>query len=397
MQYREDKHGNRLSILGYGCMRFTSHGGKIDVKKAEKEIMEAYQSGVNYFDTAYLYPGSEETLGTILQRNKIREKVNIATKLPQYMINNSKLIDKYFNEELIRLKTDYIDYYLMHSLTDYAQWEKLKSFGIIEWIKNKKENGQIRNIGFSYHGGPEMFIKILHDYDWDFAQIQYNYLDEYSQAGRSGLEEAKKLNIPLIIMEPLRGGTLANKLPDSVKKMMKNNVRHYSPVKWSFLWLFNQKGINVVLSGMNSLEMVKENCAIADYSKLNSFSDEDREFIKEVAKEIKKSQKVGCTGCRYCMPCVKGIDIPCLFSAYNRMYYESKMAGRVEFGMVYILRKDAAFADACIKCGKCESHCPQKINIREEIIKADKALRPLHIKVAIKILRFFMLRGTNKY
>ena len=228
MQYRNDKYGNKISILGYGCMRFTNKNGKIDEAKAEEEIMEAYRQGVNYYDTAYVYPGSEAALGNILSKNQIRDKVNIATKLPQYMINSNKNLDAYFNEELSRLKTDHVDYYLMHHMTDIYQWERLKSLGIEDWIADKKKEGKIRNIGFSYHGNSDMFIKILEDYNWDFCQIQYNYLDENSQAGRKGLNRAGELGIPVIIMEPLRGGKLVNLLPQDAKDKISKNERHYA-------------------------------------------------------------------------------------------------------------------------------------------------------------------------
>ena len=392
MQYRKDKNGNELSILGYGCMRFTNKNGKIDIDKAEKEIMEAYRSGVNYYDTAYIYPGSEAALGEILERNQIRDQINIATKLPQYMISNREAVDKYFYEELERLKTDHVDYYLMHHLTDYVQWERLKKIGIEDWIKDKKEKGEIRNIGFSYHGNSEMFIEILHDYPWDFAQVQYNYLDENAQAGRKGVEEAGRLGIPIIIMEPLRGGKLVNMLPEKAKDLIKNNERHYSPAEWGLRWLYDQEAVTVVLSGMNSLEMVKENCEIASNATANSFTKEDFELIDSVIREIKENEKVGCTGCRYCMPCPKGIDIPGTFNAYNRMYTESKKDGRAQYFQTVALRKDVSFADACIKCGKCESHCPQGLPIREKLVEADKELRPLPYKVGISLARKYMLR-----
>ena len=392
MQYRKDKYGNELSILGYGCMRFTSRNNKIDIDKAEKEIMEAFNSGVNYYDTAYIYPGSEEALGLILERNNIRDKVNIATKLPQYMVSSSKAIDNYFAEELKRLRTDYIDYYLMHHLTDYVQWEKLKNIGIIGWIKDKKEKGIIRNIGFSYHGNSDMFIKILEDYDWDFAQIQYNYLDENTQAGRTGLNRAGELGIPIMIMEPLRGGKLVGMLPEKAKELIKNNERHYSPAEWGFRWLFNQKDVTVVLSGMNSIEMVKENCRIASDAEINSFTEEDYELLNDVIKEIKAKEKVGCTGCRYCMPCPKGIDIPGTFAAYNTMYSESKKDGRFQYAQTVALRQGSSFVSECIKCGKCESHCPQSIPIRDKLVEADKELRPLPYKIGINVARKFMLK-----
>lgn len=391
MLYRNDKYGNKLSELGYGCMRFTTKGNKIDIDKAEKELMTAYHNGVNYYDTAYIYSGSEAALGLILERNGIRKNVNIATKLPQYMISNSSVLDRYFNEELQRLRTDYVDYYLMHHMTDLVQLEKLKALGIEEWISNKKKEGKIRNIGFSYHGNSEMFIQILDAYDWDFCQIQYNYLDENTQAGRIGLEHAEKKGIPVIIMEPLRGGKLVNMLPEKAKKLIKDDGR-YSPAELGLKWLYDQSGVTVVLSGMNSVEMVNENCRIASESEPGCMSTEDFSLIEKVVAEIKAKEKVGCTGCRYCMPCVKGIDIPGLFRAYNTMYSENKGSGRHQYAQAVALRKDAAFASACIKCGKCEAHCPQGIPIREKIQEADKALRPWYYKIGLNVARKFMLR-----
>ena len=204
MQYRKDKNGDELSLLGYGCMRFSKKGGGIDIDKAERELMEAYRSGVNYYDTAYIYGGSEAAVGEIFERNNIREKIKIATKLPQYLVGSRAALDKYLNEQLSRLRTSYVDYYLMHHLTDISMWEKLKNLGVIDLIAEKKKSGVIRNIGFSYHGNSDGFLKILNDYDWDICQIQYNYFDEYSQAGVSGLKAAAAKGIPVVIMEPLR-------------------------------------------------------------------------------------------------------------------------------------------------------------------------------------------------
>ena len=205
MQYRKDRYGNPISVLGYGCMRFTQAAGKIDIAKTEKEILEAFHGGVNYFDTAYVYPGSEAALGEILARNGIREQVNIATKLPHYLLKKPEDLDRCFSEELRRLKTDHVDYYLMHMLTDTKTWQRLEGLGIVQWLAEKKASGQIRQVGFSYHGNSDMFCKLLDVYDWDFCQIQYNYLDENSQAGATGLHRAAEKGLPVIIMEPLRG------------------------------------------------------------------------------------------------------------------------------------------------------------------------------------------------
>ncbi|WP_281085565.1 aldo/keto reductase [Eubacterium ruminantium] len=395
MQYRKDKYGNDISVLGFGCMRFTKKGSSIDIDKAEKEVMAAVKAGVNYFDTAYIYPGSEAAMGEIIARNNIRKDINIATKLPQYLIVSRKAIDKYFAEELQRLRTDYIDYYLMHHLTDVDMWEKLKKIGIIDWIDEKKKSGTIRNIGFSYHGNTENFLKILNDYDWDFCQIQYNYMDEVSQAGVEGLKKAAEKGIPVVIMEPLRGGRLVNLLPEKAKKLIKENKKHYSPAELAFRWLYNQPEVTCVLSGMNSIEMVEENCRTADDALAGHFTEDDHALIDKVKEIIKEKEKVGCTGCRYCMPCPKGVDIPGIFRCYNAMYTEGKSDGRFQFAQTVGLTKEPAFASQCIECGKCEMHCPQNIPIREKLKEADKKLRPLHYKIAIGVTRKVMFRKAK--
>ena len=395
MQYRNDKHGNKLSVLGYGCMRFTRKGNGIDVDKAEKELMAAYEAGVNYFDTAYIYPGSEAALGEILERNGIRDKVNIATKIPQFMIRNREALDKYFDEQLARMKTTYIDYYLMHHVTDVAMWEKLKAIGVLDWIRGKKESGAIKNIGFSYHGNTENFLKVLGDYDWDFCQVQYNYLDEVSQAGVKGVKAAAERGIPVVIMEPLRGGKLVNMLPRDALKVMKESGRGWSPAEWGLRWLYDQPEVTVVLSGMNSVEMVGENCRTASEALAGHLTEEDRAVLEEVKKNIREKEKVGCTGCRYCMPCPKGVDIPGIFRCYNAMYTESKSQGRFQFAQTVGLTKKPAFATQCVQCGKCEQHCPQSIPIRQKLKEADKALRPLPYKIGIDFARWFMFRGQK--
>lgn len=392
MQYRKNKHGEDVSILGYGCMRFTTKAGRIDIDKAEKEILAAVEAGVNYFDTAYIYTGSEAALGEIVERTGIREKINIATKLPQYLISNSAAIDKYFAEELSRLRTNYVDYYLMHHLTDFSQWEKLKAIGIEDWIAKRKSSGEIRNIGFSFHGTTDMFQKILNDYDWDFCMIQYNYLDEVAQAGKDGLKAAAAKGIPVWIMEPLRGGKLVNLLPESAKKMIAAHPHGWSAAEWGFRWLYNQSEVTCVLSGMNSLEMVQENARIASDAPAGHFTKEDFDFISQIIAEIKRTEKVGCTGCRYCMPCPKGIDIPGVFRGWNLMYSETKVSGMKDYFQTTLLRKDSSPATACIGCGKCEKHCPQEIPIREMLKKADKDLRPWYVRPIMSIGKKFMLR-----
>ena len=392
MQYREDKHGNKLSILGYGCMRFTKKAGIIDLEKAEKEIMAAIQGGVNYFDTAYIYPGSEAALGTILERNGVRDRVNIATKLPQYLVQSGSAFDRYFNEELKRLRTDHVDYYLLHQMADYAQWEKLKRLGIVEWIEEKKRSGAIRNFGFSYHGTSAHFLKILAAYDWDFCQIQYNYRDENTQAGVVGLKAAAERGIPVVIMEPLRGGKLVNLLPETAKKIIAADERGWTPAEWAFRWLYNQPEVTVVLSGMNSLEMVEENIRTASDAHAGDFTERDFALLRKVEEQIKLKEKVGCTGCQYCMPCPQGVDIPTAFRCYNAMYSESKWSGRFQYAVTVSFARDPAFPTKCIGCGKCEKHCPQGIPIREKLKEADKALRPPHYRFFTWITRLNIFR-----
>ncbi|MCR4597754.1 MAG: aldo/keto reductase [Acetatifactor sp.] len=393
MQYRKDKYGNDISLLGFGCMRFTRKGSAIDHEKAEKEILSAFHQGVNYYDTAYLYPGSEACLGKVLEDNHIRGQVKVATKLPQYMVKSPAAIDKYFDEELKRLRTNYIDYYLMHMLTDFTSWENLKKNGIEEWIKRKKEEGAIRQVGFSFHGTTDMFLRILEDYDWDFCQIQYNYLDEHIQAGRRGLQAAAAKGIPVIIMEPLRGGKLVSSLPAEAKKLIAEHGKKRSAAEWAFRWLWDQPEVTCVLSGMNSMEMIAENCRIASEVQAGEFDEADFAMIAGIKAAIEKTTKVGCTGCSYCMPCPKGVDIPATFRCYNAMYTEGKSDARFEYARNVGLRKNGAFADQCVECGKCEQHCPQKLEIRKLLKEADKALRPLPYKIGTSIASKFMLKG----
>ena len=396
MQYRKDKNGQQLSVLGYGCMRFTRKGGGIDIDKAEKEILAAYHAGVNYYDTAYIYPGNEAALGEILARNGIRDKVFIATKLPQYLVHRTAVIDRYFEESLKRLRTDWIDYYLMHQFTDFAQWEKLKNLGIREWIEARKASGAIRNIGFSYHGNTEQFLQILQDYDWDFCQIQYNYQDETTQAGVDGLRAAAARGIPVVIMEPLRGGKLVNLLPAGAKKAIASHPRGWTAAQWGLRWLYNQPEVTVVLSGMNSVEMVEENVRTASEAGIGAFTVADYALIDRIRQEIRKVEKVGCTGCRYCMPCPQGVDIPGAFRCYNAMYAESKRAGRFQYAQTVGMTRNPAFATQCVECGVCERHCPQGISIREKLKEADRALRPFPYRIGIGIVRKYMFRGSRK-
>lgn len=391
MQYRKDKKGNELSLLGYGCMRFTRKGGATDLDKAQREVAAAIEGGVNYLDTAYIYPGSEAAVGEILHRTGYRDRVYIATKLPHYMIKSLSGVEKLFQEELRRLRTDHIDYYLMHMLTDTATWDKLLALGLDGWIKEKLASGQIRNIGFSYHGNTGMFKQLVDAYDWDFCQIQYNYMDEFSQAGVEGLRHAHERGLPVIIMEPLRGGRLVDLLPDSAKELFRWDPEGRTPQGLAFKWLYDQPEVTCVLSGMSSMEMVEENLRLADEGRAGCITDSDRELLERVKEEIRRKVKVGCTGCGYCMPCPKGVDIPGTFRCYNAMYAEGKKSGRRDYLQCTVMRQNPASASQCVGCGKCVSHCPQGIRIPEELKTAAGELETVAYKAARWAVRHLKL------
>ena len=389
MNYRRDKYGNKLSILGFGCMRFPMKAGRIDLAETEREILTAVEGGVNYFDTAYIYPGSEAALGEILERNGLRDRVYIATKLPHYLIKSREGLDKLFNEELRRLRTDHVDFYLMHMLTDTDTWERLKAMGIEEWIAEKKASGAIRQLGFSYHGNSDMFCKLIDAWDWDFCQIQYNYMDEHSQAGRRGLNHANGRGIPVVIMEPLRGGKLVSRLPEEAKRIFESYPIRHTPAQWAFRWLWNQPEVTMVLSGMNSDEMVRDNLRTASTVRVGELGPEEEAMLRQVVAAINSKMKVGCTGCGYCMPCPKNVDIPGTFAAYNRRYQEGKFWGFVDYVICTLLRKNPTPASNCIGCGKCEKHCPQHLPIREKLGEAQKELEgPLYRTVRKVLGRF---------
>jgi len=392
MNYRLDKYNNKISLLGFGCMRFQNTLGKIDMVQAEEQIMAAFRGGVNYFDTAYIYFGSEAAIGEIFEKNGIREQIYIATKLPHYLIKSLEGLEKLFQEQLRRLRTDYIDYYLMHMLADVATWERLKELGIEQWLEDKKKSGAIRQVGFSYHGNSDMFCQLIDAYDWDFTQIQYNYMDENSQAGRTGLNHAHKKGLPVIIMEPLRGGRLVTNLPAEATRLFAEYKESYTPAQWAFRWLYNQPEVTCVLSGMNTMEMVEENILTASTTEVGTLGAEEEELLKKVVTAINARMKVGCTGCGYCMPCPKGVDIPGTFSAYNRRYCDSKFWSIIEYIKCTALRKTSTAASACIECGKCETHCPQHIEIRKELKNAAKELEgPLYktVRKIVKLLKAF--------
>ncbi len=391
MQYRVNpKNGEELSALGFGCMRFTRRGAAIDQEKANRELALAVERGVNYFDTAYIYPGSEACLGAFLKEYRCRDRINIATKLPQYRITKPGDMDRFFGEELQRLGTDRVDYYLMHMLNDVKSWERLCGLGLPEWIASKKAAGQIRNIGFSFHGGTLQFKALVDAYDWDFCQIQFNYMDEHSQAGVEGLNYAREKGLPVIIMEPLRGGRLVNALPAAAKREFEKARPSRSAADWGLRWVWNHPGVTVVLSGMNDVSQVEENCRIASESLPNSLTAEDFALYGRVLAAIRRDVKVGCTGCGYCQPCPRGVDIPTCFAAYNASYADSYFNGLREYMMCTTLRNVRSNAGLCVKCGKCERHCPQHLSIRDELDNVKKRLETPVYRIAARFAPLIM-------
>ena len=393
MQYRLDKYGNELSVLGFGCLRFPQKNGKIDMDATREQIRLAIEEGVNYFDTAYVYSGSETALGEILESEGLRDRVKIATKLPHYLIKSRSGLEKMFREELKRLRTDRVEYYLMHMLCDLDTWDRLKKMGIEEWIAEKKAGGEIGQIGFSYHGGTDMFCKLVDAYDWDFCQIQYNYLDEHSQAGRRGLHHAAGKGIPVIIMEPLRGGKLVNLLPGEARKIFAGSGKGWTPAQWGLRWLWDQRQVTVVLSGMNSREMVLENIRTASDAQIGAFGEGERSVIDKVVAAINAKVKVGCTGCGYCQPCPKHVDIPGAFAAYNRYHTESRAGAKREYLKCTLFRKTHTNAGNCIGCGKCERHCPQGIEIRRELENVSRELENGKFRLYKAVLKAFKIFG----
>ena len=390
MMYRKmGKNQDELSILGYGCMRFPKKNGSIDFKRTEKQIMSSIENGINYFDTAYLYPGSEKTLGKILKNNNVRNKVKIADKLPVLTAKTREKMDEIFEEQLKRLQTDYIDYYMIHNLITFEDWEILKKNGILDFVDEKKGKNQIINFGFSFHGNLHNFKKIIDDYDWEFSMIQYNYIDEYYQAGKEGLEYATSKNIGIIVMEPLRGGMLVDKLPKSAKKIITDFNVKKSPGEWAFRWVLDHAAVKVVLSGMNEEKHIEENINVAKEALPNSLSNEEQDMFEKVKGEFKRKIKVECTNCSYCMPCQYGVDIPTCFSSYN----DKSIFRGFRPQIMYVFAtgyKSAAYK--CTACGVCEKKCPQKIDIINELQNVSKSMDHWYFRFIGKIVKFFLYR-----
>lgn len=393
MLYRKmPKNGDELSILGFGCMRLPMAEGKIDEARAIAQIRDAIDNGVNYLDTAWPYHGgeSEPLLGLAL-KDGYRDRVKIATKLPSWLIDNREDMDRYLNAQLEKLKTDHIDYYLVHAL-EGSSWDKLEALGIREFLDQAKKDGRIVNAGFSFHGLAEDFKRIVDAYPWVFCQIQYNFLDQQFQAGTEGLKYAGSKNIGVVIMEPLRGGNLGLPTPPPAVAGLWNEAEtKRSPVEWALRWVWNHPEVTVVLSGMNQEAHIEQNLAIAGVAHAGSLTKEELGLVDRVARKYKELMQVGCTGCAYCLPCPMGVKIPKCFDFFNKMHM---FGNKDEAKFMYIAFNSGAtshdepgFASQCVACGECLEKCPQHIAIPEVLERVVDELEGPNFQTEVEAIK----------
>lgn len=361
MDYRE-MAGNRVSLLGYGCMRFpTDDAGNIDEARAEALLLRAYEAGINYFDTAWPYHSgkSEPFVGKVMSKLP-RDSFYLATKLPIWAIDSLDKAREIFDTQLEHLHSEYVDYYLLHAL-DEEKWEKCLKLGIVDFLVEQKRLGRIRKLGFSFHAPYAVFNRIIDHRRWDFCQIQLNYMDTEHQAGLQGLAYAEAKGIPCVIMEPVKGGTLAS-LPEYASAPLKAAAPQSSIASWAFRYLAGFDNVRVILSGMSSEEQLEDN--LGTFSPYIPFSDHEKVALDEAIAALKSRPNNGCTRCKYCMPCASGVEIPRIFSIWNeyQRYQNDAMAAKD-----YKDIRPYGRAQCCIRCGKCEAACPQKIKIRDEL------------------------------
>lgn len=376
-------------------MRFPRKLARIDRAKTEELLLSAVEKGVNYFDTAYIYPGSEEILGQVLEKNNLRDKIFLATKLPLISLKSRDDYEGIFAEQLSRLKTNRIDYYFMHNLSDTNLWERLRAMGIEDWICKMKKTGHIMQLGFSFHGSQCEFFSLLDAYDWDFCQIQYNYVGENYQAGAAGLRRAAAKGLPVFVMAPLLGGKLANYLPRKVLNVFKSADSRLSPSAWGLRWLWNQPEVTMALSGMGAIPQLDDNVAIADTATAGMLTGNEKEIYVAAAEAFSDSFKIPCTGCNYCMPCPQKINIPGVFSAYNLYYALGAYQGIRQYVSSTGLDDPGKqySPSRCVRCGLCETHCPQHIKIIDSLELARGRLEPFWLKIVLFLLNKF-IRGV---
>ena len=377
MLYRKlGKTGRKVSVLGFGCMRLPLKHGldkatdvfdptkPIDEDQATAMIHYAIEQGVNYFDTAYPYHGgqSEAFLGKALAG--YRDRVMVATKSPIWLVQTAADFDRFLDEQLGKLNTSYVDFYLLHSLGRQS-WQRMKDLGALPFLDRVAADGRARFVGFSFHDEVKIFKEIVDGYDWAMCQIQYNYFDEHYQAGKEGLQYAAAKGLGVVIMEPLRGGKLTGAIPPEVQALWDSAAEKRTPAEWALRWVWNHPEVSTALSGVSAMAQVKENIRIADKGAPNSLTPAELELIDRVTGTYRSMVKVDCTGCAYCVPCPNGVDIPLNFSLYNDtfMFKDSEIAY-----MIYAhFTAPEQRASNCAECGECEEHCPQHLEIREEL------------------------------
>ena len=375
MDYRNFTKDNiQVSALGFGCMRFPileNDSSKIDEEQSIEMIRYAIDNGVNYIDTAYPYhQGNSEAFVAKALADGYREKTYLATKLPSWLINSYEDFHKYLDEQLERLDTEYIDFYLLHTLNK-GYWENLKELGVLRFIDEAKKSGKIKYIGFSFHDELDVFKEIVDYHDWDFCQIQYNYLDINYQAGEAGLKYANDKGISVVIMEPIKGGKLVNP-SDEIKEIWDSNNVKRTPAEWALRWVLNHEEVSLLLSGMNNLEQVKENIETVSNAKPNHLNEKEISLIDEVKDIYQEKIKVGCTSCEYCLPCPEGVSIPNIFQVYNDYYVFGTEEDSKNRYKTYIDK--GIDASICVECGLCETMCPQNLEIIRHLKESKEIL-----------------------
>ena len=407
MQYRLiEKTGDEISALGFGAMRLPLKNGKIDREKAGKLIYHAIDNGVNFIDTAYIYGDSEKFLGEILTE-EYRKKVKICTKLPSINIRKYEDMENALNEQLKRLKTDCIDYYLIHSV-DLKTINRFLKKGLLKFITKAKNEGKIKHIGFSYHGSKEEFELVVDGYDWDVVMVQYNYFDENVQASIEGIEHAASKGMGIFVMEPLKGGILAGRMPVEAEEIFKKANPNKSTAQWALEWVLNNRNITCVLSGMGEIEQLDENLKVADKTTPMSMSFEDLETVELVKRVMRNSLKINCSTCGYCMPCPRDVNIPECMKIYNEKFLFNNKGFLNTSAMDYYqylsgAMGKASYAGRCNACGRCLRKCPQKLDIIAELKKVKKEFEFPGFKYIILFVRYigfpiyhFLLKIINR-
>ena len=385
------KTGDEISALGFGAMRLPLKNGKIDRLKAKKLIYHAIESGVNFIDTAYLYGDSESFLGEIITP-EIRSKIKICTKLPSINVRKYDDMEKFLSEQLKRLQTHYIDYYLIHAV-DLKTINRLIKRDLFKFIQKAKDEGKIRHIGFSYHGPKEEFEIIVDGYDWDVVMVQYNYFDENVQASMEGIEYAASKGMGIFVMEPLKGGILAGKMPGKVEEIFKKADPDKSNADWALEWVLNNRNITCVLSGMNTFQQLNDNLKIADKTTPLSMTFDEMETVELAKRVMRDSLKINCSTCGYCMPCPQGVNIPECLKIYNEKYLFNHKGLMNQSFMDYYqyvggIMGNRGNASLCNGCGKCLRKCPQKLNIIEELKKVKKEFEMPGMKYILAFVKY---------